>query len=82
MPWVSSQVAKLIEQGARLVKAAGPERFDILPLLVVTDGARCRAAPGSFGLSSRSRSISALDGGAAVWQGPKAVAFGAGVIVR
>ena len=43
LPWRSPEVAALVRAaagpGARLVEAAGAERFDILPLLVVTDGA-------------------------------------------
>ena len=42
-PWDSPEVAADVEAaagpGARIVPAAGPERFDILPLLVATDGA-------------------------------------------
>ena len=43
LPWRSPEVAAAVEaaggRGARLVEAAGNERFDILPLLVATDGA-------------------------------------------
>jgi uncharacterized protein YcbX len=43
LPWRSRAVAAAVEAaagpGARLVEAAGNERFDILPLLVATDGA-------------------------------------------
>jgi uncharacterized protein YcbX len=43
MPWRSPEVTAAVRaaagQDARLVKAVGPERFDILPLLVATDGA-------------------------------------------
>lgn len=43
LPWRSEEVAAAVEAaagpGARLVRAEGAERFDILPLLVVTDGA-------------------------------------------
>lgn len=43
IPWRSPEVAAAVRaaagQDARLVQAAGPERFDILPLLVATDGA-------------------------------------------
>ena len=43
LPWRSPEVASAVEAaggpGARLVEAAGNERFDILPLLVATDGA-------------------------------------------
>ena len=42
-PWVSPEVAARVEAavgpGARLRRFDGPERFDILPLLVCTDGA-------------------------------------------
>jgi uncharacterized protein len=43
LPWRSPEAAALVRAaagpGARLIEADGPERFDILPLLVVTDGA-------------------------------------------
>jgi hypothetical protein len=43
LPWQSPEVAAAVRAAAgpdaRLVEAAGPERFDILPLLVATDGA-------------------------------------------
>ncbi len=43
LPWRSREVAALVRAAAgadaRLVEATGPERFDILPLLVATDGA-------------------------------------------
>jgi uncharacterized protein YcbX len=43
LPWDSPRVAEWIESdagpGARLIRFDGPERFDILPLLVATDGA-------------------------------------------
>ena len=42
-PWRSPQVAAdvvdIAGKGARLVRFDGPERFDVLPLLVATDGA-------------------------------------------
>src|SRR4051794_2278988 len=42
-PWPSAAAAALVRDAAgadaRLVAAEGPERFDILPLLVATDGA-------------------------------------------
>ena len=42
-PWDDAEVAKLVRvaagDGARLVRYDGLERFDILPLLVATDGA-------------------------------------------
>jgi len=43
LPWRSPEVGRRVEAavalGARLVRFDGPERFDILPLLVCTDGA-------------------------------------------
>jgi len=43
LPWRSPEVSAAIEAaagpGARLVEATGNERFDILPVLVATDGA-------------------------------------------
>jgi uncharacterized protein YcbX len=43
LPWTSPVVAAAVRAAAgpdaRLVRATGPERFDILPLLVATDGA-------------------------------------------
>jgi len=43
LPWQSPEVAAAVHaaagSGARLVEAEGAERFDILPLLVATDGA-------------------------------------------
>jgi MOSC domain-containing protein len=43
LPWRSREVAQLVEAavepGAELKRFDGPERFDILPLLVCTDGA-------------------------------------------
>ncbi len=42
-PWTASESAAAIRaaagEGARLVRYDGPERFDVLPLLVATDGA-------------------------------------------
>jgi hypothetical protein len=42
-PWrgpdVAADVAEIAGKGARLVRFDGPERFDVLPLLVATDGA-------------------------------------------
>lgn len=42
-PWDSAEVAadvvKIIGEGGRLVRYDGAERFDVLPLLVATDGA-------------------------------------------
>jgi uncharacterized protein YcbX len=43
IPWYDAEVEQLVRaaagKDARLVPAQGPERFDILPLLVATDGA-------------------------------------------
>jgi uncharacterized protein len=43
LPWDSSEVAARVEgavaPGARLERFEGPQRFDILPLLICTDGA-------------------------------------------
>jgi uncharacterized protein len=43
LPWDSPEVAARVEAavapGARLARFEGPERFDILPLLICTDGA-------------------------------------------
>lgn len=43
LPWRSSEVGRLVEEavarGARLAHSEGLERFDVLPLLVCTDGA-------------------------------------------
>ena len=43
LSWTSGEVAAAVQEaagpGARLVRATGPERFDVLPLLVATDGA-------------------------------------------
>src|SRR5262249_8962792 len=38
-PWVSQAVEAAAGEDARLVRSGGVERFDILPLLVATDGA-------------------------------------------
>lgn len=42
-PWTAPEVAAAVRdaagEGARLVRWDGPERFDVLPLLVATDGA-------------------------------------------
>jgi uncharacterized protein YcbX len=82
MPWRSPEVAAAIEAAAgpraRLVPAAGNERFDILPLLVATDGAieafghdprRLRpniVVSGVNGLTERGWQWSLLSAGAAV----------------
>ena len=43
LPWNSPEIAARVEEavapGARLVRFDGPDRFDILPLLICTDGA-------------------------------------------
>ena len=43
LPWNSDEVAALVREAAgadsELAEYAGPERFDVLPLLVATDGA-------------------------------------------
>lgn len=43
LPWKSEEVRELVQSasvpGVRLTDYGGPERFDILPLLVATDGA-------------------------------------------
>jgi uncharacterized protein YcbX len=45
-PWNSPEAGRLVEaavgRGARLARVDGPERFDVLPLLVCTDGAVSR----------------------------------------
>jgi len=38
-PEVAAEVADIVGPGARLVRYEGAERFDVLPLLVATDGA-------------------------------------------
>jgi uncharacterized protein YcbX len=38
-PEVAAEVVDLVGPGARLARYDGPERFDVLPLLVATDGA-------------------------------------------
>lgn len=45
---VAAEVVKIAGAGARLVRYDGPERFDVLPLLVATDG-----AIDAFGYDSR-----------------------------
>jgi uncharacterized protein YcbX len=51
-PWdgpdVAAEVAEIVGPGARLVRYDGAERFDVLPLLVATDG-----AIGAFGRDGR-----------------------------
>lgn len=43
VPWTAPEIARTIEviagSGARLALNVGPQRFDVLPLLVATDGA-------------------------------------------
>ena len=47
LPWRSREVGELVDAtvgpGARVERVDGPERFDILPLLVCTTG-RCRCS--------------------------------------
>ncbi|MBI1735639.1 MAG: MOSC N-terminal beta barrel domain-containing protein, partial [Candidatus Rokubacteria bacterium] len=42
-PWTDPEIGRAVEAavgpGARLARYDGPERFDVLPLLVATDGA-------------------------------------------
>lgn len=38
-PEVAADVADIVGPGAHLVRNEGPERFDVLPLLIATDGA-------------------------------------------
>lgn len=38
-PSVTADIAHIVGEGARLVRASGVGRFDVLPLLVATDGA-------------------------------------------
>jgi hypothetical protein len=38
-PGVRTDVERIVGTGARLVRNPGPDRFDVLPLLVATDGA-------------------------------------------
>jgi uncharacterized protein YcbX len=73
LPWNSSDVAQRVEAavalGARLERFEGPERFDILPLLVCTDGAVTR-----FGRDVRRLRPNILIGGVAdnaehTWEG-------------
>lgn len=47
-PEVAADVVKIAGAGTRLVRYDGPERFDVLPLLVATDG-----AIDAFGYDSR-----------------------------
>ena len=42
-PEVAAKVVDIVGPGAKLVRYDGVERFDVLPLLVATDGARPRA---------------------------------------
>jgi hypothetical protein len=61
-PWNSSEVAKQVEAavapGARLERFDGVDRFDILPLLVCTDG-----AVSMFGRDVRRLRLNVLIGG-------------------
>jgi len=47
-PEVAADVALIAGEGSRLVRYEGAERFDVLPLLVATDGAIA-----AFGYDSR-----------------------------
>jgi uncharacterized protein YcbX len=73
LPWDGAEVASRVRaaagEGARLVEATGPERFDILPLLVATDG-----AIEAFGYDLRRLRPNVVIGGVAglaerAWQG-------------
>ena len=82
LPWRDPRVAEIVRAAAgpdaRLVEATGPERFDILPLLVATDGAleafgrdprRLRpniVVSGVAGLAERDWEWSLLEAGEAV----------------
>jgi hypothetical protein len=61
-PWNSPEVARDVEAasgpGARLVRYEGPERFDVLPLLVATDGAIA-----AFGYDGRRLRLNIVVGG-------------------
>jgi uncharacterized protein YcbX len=75
LPWRSSEVAQAViaaaGDGASLVRHDGPERFDILPLLVATDGAI--AAFGEDGRRLRSNIVvGGVDGLAErTWEGKR-----------
>jgi MOSC domain-containing protein len=78
-PWVSRAVAAAAGDGARLVRSGGVERFDILPLLVATDGAIA-----AFGHDRRRLRPNVVIGGVAgleerEWEG-RALRAGATVI--
>jgi len=78
-PWVSRAVGAAAGEGARLVRSGGVERFDILPLLVATDG-----AVAAFGHDRRRLRPNVVIGGVAgleerEWEG-RAIRAGATVI--
>jgi uncharacterized protein len=78
-PWVSRAVGAAAGDGARLVRSGGVERFDILPLLVATDGALA-----AFGHDRRRLRPNVVIGGVAGleergWEG-RAIRAGATVI--
>src|SRR5262245_64974421 len=78
-PWVSRAVEAAAGDGARLVRSGGVERFDILPLLVATDGAIA-----AFGRDRRRLRPNVVIGGVAgleerAWEG-RAIRAGATVI--
>ncbi|MFN7983584.1 MAG: MOSC N-terminal beta barrel domain-containing protein [Vicinamibacterales bacterium] len=59
-PSVASDVERIVGRGARLVPEDGPDRFDILPLLVATD-----AAIDAFGYDGRRLRPNLVIGGVA-----------------
>jgi uncharacterized protein len=82
-PWTDSWVSRAVEvaagDGARLERSGGVERFDILPLLVATDGALA-----AFGHDRRRLRPNVVIGGVAgleerAWEG-RAIRAGATVI--
>jgi hypothetical protein len=79
-PWREVSVEEAAGRGARLVRWDGPERFDVLPLLVATDGAI--AAFGHDGRRLRPNLVIADVDGLAEreWEGRR-IAIG-GAIVR
>jgi uncharacterized protein YcbX len=78
-PWVTQAVETAAGDGARLIRSGGVERFDILPLLVATDGAIA-----AFGHDRRRLRPNVVIGGVAgleerEWEG-RAIRAGATVI--
>ncbi len=59
-PGVAADVERAAGTGARLVRSDGPERFDLLPLLVATDG-----AVAAFGRGARRLRPNVVVGGVA-----------------